>query len=238
MSFPSKVERWRPIVQAELDRIAVPIPPELPLSLIRWESGGQPGIVNPTSGASGLGQFLPIAVKEYNRFHSQKLTMADMRAKTDRGALLQIRATVWLIAHNWRLVNKYLRSRGLTQIPIDQLVKIADLYYGAGPGTTREHLDRVDPPTYEAAEANDPNFWAFGHANKVWRLADENGAVYNLPKIDRWLGAGGTILDPDPDLPDDDIPDDSDNQTGTDLSALIAVLIIAIGWYLLKQGNK
>lgn len=215
------------MVQSELDRINVPIPVELPLSLIRWESGGQPGIVNQSSGASGLGQFKPIAVKEYNRFHSQKLTMNDMRDTTEHGARLQIRATVWLIAHNWKMTNSYLKPK-LQTVPIDQLVKIADLFYGAGPGATKSRLNRTQP-TFEAVKALDPSWWAIGHAEKVWRLTVENGAQWELDDIDRWFGGGGDITDPD---------NGSNGTNGTtDSGLIITILVIAVGWYFLQKGS-
>lgn len=233
MAFPPKVERWRQFVSAELARINVPLPPELPLSLIRWESAGKTGVINESSGASGLGQFKPIAVKEYNRFHSQKISMADMRDQTERGALLQIRATVWLIAHNWRNANKYLKRKGRTSVSIDELAKIADLFYGPGPGTAQKMLNKAStPPRYEAAKQQNPTFWGIGHADKVWRLAVENGANFDASAIDSWLGSGDSI-DPDPD------PDPDQNQNGTlDTGMIITILIIAVGWYLLKKGGK
>lgn len=228
MGFPRKVERWRAAVQAEIQRISVPIPVELPLSLIRWESGGEPGIINTSSGASGLGQFKRIAVEEYNRFHTQKITMGDMRAKNQAGAVKQIRATVWLIAHNWKMANSYLKERRPT-VPIDQLVKIADLFYGAGPGATKKRLKTTDP-SFEAVKALEPSWWAIGHAEKVWRLATENGANWDLPAIDAWLGGGGQISD----------PDNSNGGTtggGGDSGTILTILLIAIGWYFLKKGK-
>lgn len=227
MGFPRLVERWRSAVQAELTRLAVPIPVELPMSLIRWESGGKPGIVNQGSGASGLGQFKPIAVEEYNRFHRVKISMTDMRSETNQGALIQIRATCWLIAHNWKMANKYLKARRPT-VPIDQLVKIADLFYGAGPGATKRRLDTTEP-SFEAVVALDPSWWAVGHAAKVWRLAVENGATWDLPAIDNWLSAGGQISDPD---------NGNDGTSGGGTSGtIITILLIAIGWYFLKKGK-
>lgn len=228
MGFVPKVERWRSMVGRELQRINVPIPPETVLSLITAESGGQPGIVNQSSGASGLGQFKPIAVREYNRFHAaDPLTMADMRDTSDRGAKLQIRATVWLMSHNWRMTNSYLRGRGLQSVPIDQLVKIADLFYGAGPGATKKRM-KNRPPTFESIKSLEPSWWAIGHAEKVWGLAERNNVHWDLARIDAWLGSGD-ISDPDP----DPIPDQNE-----DTGVIIAVLIIAFGWYLLKRGDK
>lgn len=218
MAYPKSVERWRGIVTDEIDRLKAPLPVELPLSVIRWESGGQTGVVNKNSGASGLMQVMDIARREYNNYHTQKYSMADLRDKTERGARIQIRVGTWIIGHFWKNAHRYLKSR-LETVPIDQLVKIADVFYAAGPANAKRKLDKIEP-TFEALSARHPTWSAIGHANKVWSLAMDNGARWDIGNIGQWLD-GAIVIE------------DDKNKKG----ALLVIAVIALAWYLFKKGK-
>lgn len=218
MAFPKAVEKLRPMVLEEISRLKAPIPAELPLSVIRWESGGKTGVVNKSSGASGLTQVMPIALKEYNNHHSQKYTMSDLRDKTARGARIQIRVGLWIMGHFWKNAHRYLKDR-LPIVPIDQLVKIADVFYAAGPANAKRKLDKIDA-TFEALAARHPDWSAIGHAKKVWSLAMDNGANWATDEIGRWLD-GEVVIE------------DDKNKKG----AFLVIVAIALAWYLFKKGK-
>ena len=65
--------RWAPLVLTELQKQSLPLPVELILAVIDVESRGVTGLVNPKSGASGLMQVMPIALKHYNRYSRGKI---------------------------------------------------------------------------------------------------------------------------------------------------------------------
>lgn len=218
MAYPQLVERWRGIVADEIARLKAPIPVELPLSVIRWESAGKTGEVNKSSGASGLMQVMDIARREYNNYHTQKYSMSDLRDKTERGARIQIRVGTWIIGHFWKNAHRYLKSR-LPTVPIDQLVKIADVFYAAGPRNAKDKLDKI-APTFEALASRHPTWSAIGHANKVWDLAMDNGAQWDTGNIGQWLD-GAIVIE------------DDKNKKGS----LIVIAAIAVAWYLFKKGK-
>jgi hypothetical protein len=142
MVIPTSVSRWEPIVRAELGSQSVPLPHELILAVIKVESSGKPGLVNNKSGASGLMQIMPTTLQDFNSRHGTNYTMADMQSESDSAARKQIQVGIGVLAHYWKRAFKYLSNR-LSDVPIDELAHIADLFYTAGPGATMKKLDKL-----------------------------------------------------------------------------------------------
>jgi len=212
------VQKWSPIVELELSKQKVPLPRELILAVIRVESQGQAGLVNPKSGASGLMQIMPITLKDYNQRHKTNYTLSDMRKGDPLSARAQIKVGIATLAHFWRSAYKYLRSR-LELVPVDELAHIADLFYTAGPGATIERLNPLSVPTWALVQAFYPKWNALPHPVKV---LSEN-MPWNLDAIGPWLeqsdGISKIIKNP---------------KTGF---ALGIVILMAIYWLMKGKGN-
>ena len=213
-----RVERWRPMVTDELRQSGYPLPVELVLAVIYRESRGTVGAVNPSSGASGLMQIMPIALRHYNQNHSRKYRMSDMKAKTMAGAKAQIRVGIWILATFWRSAYRYLKRR-LGSVALDDLVKIADMFYAAGPAATKRRLDKIKP-TYENAKAAYPKWDRIIPAQRVWDWVSDHGGQWNMSAIDEWLESNLVT-----------------EQKKTKLGAVIALLMIAFAWNSLRGKN-
>lgn len=213
-----RVEKWREIVLSELRRGNYPLPPDLVLAVIKRESNGSVGVVNPSSGASGLMQVMPIALRHYNENHSQQYTMADLRSKTSAAAKIQIRIGIWILAFFWKSAYRYLKSK-LGTVPLEDLCKVADFFYAAGPGNAKRKLDQLPRPTYVATKRSFPNWDRIVPAQRVWDFVQNSGAQWDISAIDRWLS--GEITD-----------DDQQTKKG----AAIAIVIVAIAmWYMSRK---
>ena len=213
--------RWRPFVEAELARAGVPIPASLILALIDVESGGSVGIVNGSSGASGLLQVLPSTLDDYNRNHAVKVTLDEMRSQGDVNAAKQLRVGIWVLSQFWKAAYRYLLKR-LPTVPVDELAKIADLYYVAGPGATKKKLERLSSPTFDAVSAAFPAWSALNHARKVFsKLADIDPAPWSLDTMADWLH--GALVVEKGKRPIDGF--------------LLASIALLLAWWWLKRGN-
>jgi len=157
--------RWAPLVLTELQKQGLPLPVELILAVIDVESRGVTGLVNPKSGASGLMQVMPIALKHYNSTHAVKFTMADLQSKTNPVA--QIRVGTWILGQFWRNAHDYL-SRRLATISMDELAKIADLMFAAGGAAVRKKLDKLPVPTVEGLKTQFSSWNALPHIENVF----------------------------------------------------------------------
>lgn len=211
------VLKWAPVVQSELQSQGIPLPAELILATIQTESQGVAGLQNKKSGASGLMQVMPVVVSDYNKTHTQKTSIERMR-DSNLGSE-QIKVGVWIYGVFWKGAYKYLKNR-IENVPIDQLMKIADLYYVAGPGGTRSKLEKIDPPYYEVVKNSFPNWNALPHTEKL--IKNMEGVPFDISKIQDWLkGTIGKI--------EDIVPSGG---TG------IALLAIAAGAYLASKYLK
>jgi hypothetical protein len=175
--------KWLPQIHAELERQSIPIPGALIAALIHVESRGVPGLTNPTSGASGLLQVMPKTLEWYNEKNSP-IPLAVLRSPS--GSTEQIRVGIWVLSRFWRSAYEYLRKRQST-IPVEQLAEIADLFYVAGPGASREHLDQVEPATLSALEQRFPTWNALPHPRNVFALGP---FPFDLARISAWLETG------------------------------------------------
>jgi soluble lytic murein transglycosylase-like protein len=182
MVIPTSVSRWEPIVRAELGSQSVPLPHELILAVIKVESSGKPGLVNNKSGASGLMQIMPTTLQDFNSRHGTNYTMADMQSESDSAARKQIQVGIGVLAHYWKRAFKYLSNR-LSDVPIDELAHIADLFYTAGPGATMKKLDKLSSPTWAAVQAAYPSWNALPHPRKVLK----EPKPWDMDRISAWL---------------------------------------------------
>lgn len=182
MVIPASVLRWEPAIVAELQARSIPLPKELVESIMTVESRGKPGLVNPKSGASGLMQVMPITLQDFNQRHGTDYTLSDMRGTSNDAALKQIRVGIDIMAHYWKRAYQYLSNR-LENVPIDELGRIADLFYVAGPGATKKKLDKLDVPTWERVKATYPGWNALPHPTKVYT----DPKPWNVAAISQWL---------------------------------------------------
>lgn len=172
-----------------LSRFGYPLPKELVQAVIKIESGGIPGLVNPKSGASGLGQVMPIVLKDYNKRTGSSLTMADMHGKDRRSIQNQIFVSVWVLGVFWKGAYNYLVSR-VEDVPIDELLKIADLFYVAGPGATKKRLDTLTVPSFDNLQSRFPKWNAFRHTKRLLKNIPES-TPWQLSDISEWLHSKG-----------------------------------------------
>lgn len=174
-----------------MSRAGIPLPVELALSLIDYESGGIIGNTNQSSGASGLMQVMPGTLADYNKRHALKVPLSVLRSREPEAARSQIRVGLWVLTQFWRGTYNYLRQRSKT-ISTDDLARIADLYYAAGPGITRKKLGAVSAPTFAALAAANPTWKAISHAERVFKRLDSFGPVaWRMDEISDWLDRGG-----------------------------------------------
>lgn len=194
--------KWASIAAEEIGRQQLPFPVELILAIIDCESGGVAGVKNPKSGASGLMQVMPIALKSYNSIHSVKYTIDDLRDSSNPVA--QIRVGTWIIGQFWRSAFDYLSKR-LQSVPIDELAKISDLFYVAGPAAVKKLLEKLPNPTYAALRAAFPTWNALPHPERVfdrvstqsiseiavnkWLEHSSKTSIHGIDKSGTWLTA-------------------------------------------------
>lgn len=182
--YPKNVERWRATALAELSKQQIPLPVELILSIIERESAGFAGNVNEKSGASGLMQVMPVALKDYNQRHGTTYSMADMRGTDGLSAQRQIEVGVGIVGHFWKSAYKYLSGRyGQSPVSIDEVARIADLFFAAGPGATQSRLNTMQPPFWENVQTKYPTWNALPHPRHVFA----EPKPWNLPAIQAWL---------------------------------------------------
>jgi hypothetical protein len=209
------VLRWSPVVDAELARAGVPLPRDLILAVIDVESRGAPGITNPKSGASGLMQVMPGTLESYNQAHpTTPVSLEELRSSSAVAAVKQIRVGLWVVSTYWRGAYRYLASR-LSTVPIDELSRIADLFYVAGPGATRRRLDKLSVPSWAGVQAAFPTWNALPHPRNVF--AKLEGLQWPLEAIQEWVTTGDSILE--------------DPKTGLAL----AVAGILVTWWMMRD---
>lgn len=214
------VEKWSTLITAELGRAGYPLPPELVKAVMNRESRGNVGAVNPSSGASGLMQVMPVALRDYNQNNKVKYSMDDLRGKTQTAAKIQVRIGLWILARFWKGAFNYLRKR-LGEVALDDLARIADMFYAAGPGNTKKKIDKIKRPTYDNIARRYPKWDRIIPAQKVWDYVATAGGQWNLQAIDDWLESG-TLID----------------KKKTYMGAAVGVLVIALALWYIQKGSK
>lgn len=212
------VLKWAPIVDAELARAGLPLPRDLILAVIDVESRGKAGLLNPKSGASGLMQVMPGTLADYNERHpNEPVSLAELRSSSATAAVKQIRVGISVLSSFWRGAYNYLSDRW-SNVPIDELAHVADLFFVAGPGATRQRLNMMPNPTWAAIQARFPKWNALPHPRNVFELLE--GFTWPTQQIAAWLNTPSSSLTPTP-------------QQGLFLS-LVAILA---AWWMMK-GRK
>ena len=194
MSFSPKVSRWKNAVASQLSARKVPLPINLILSVIAVESAGNPGLVNPKSGAMGLMQIMPVVLSDFNKARGKNYSPADMTGESFEAASRQIEVGLWVLSSFWKSAYQYLTNR-LSTVPVDELGRIADLFYVAGPGATKKRLDKLETPTWQAVQDRYPTWNALPHPRRVFKHVDEEPTEWNHAAIEKWLsGPLGTAV--------------------------------------------
>lgn len=214
------VLKWEPLVLSELASQGVPLPSSLILAVIKVESNGKAGIVNPKSGASGLMQIMPGTLKDFNQRHGKNYPISTLRSSSESDARKQIEVGIAVLAHYWKRAYKYLKNR-LGDVPADELGHIADLFYAAGPGATMKRLDKLAVPTWAAVQNAFPSWNALPHPTKIFSVPHQ----WNLDKIGSWLEGplkkiGGEIS--------------KDPKAGFALG----ILVLMAAYYFMTKGKK
>lgn len=193
--FVPAVQKWTPMVLAELTRQKLPLPIQLILGVIQIESGGHAGVTHPKSGASGLMQVMPGTLRDFNKRHKKQYTLTDLRSSDLSSAQKQIEVGVATISTFWKSAYQYLSDR-LDTVPIDELSRIADLFYVAGPGATKQKLNKLSNPSWAAVQAMFPGWNALPHPRNVFDLVDSENTTWDTPKISAWLDTGAIVKKP------------------------------------------
>jgi len=182
---------YRSIISRELARYGYPLPVELVEAVIKIESGGVPGLVNSKSGATGLGQVMPVVLSDYCKANHCNWSIEDLKGSDDVSISRQISVAVWVLGRFWKSAYNYLSNR-LEQVPLDELTKIADLFYVAGPGAKKKKLGRVSTPTYAALEQAFPTWNAFRHTQRLLKSIPSE-TQWQMASISEWLHGRGII---------------------------------------------
>lgn len=215
-----KVKKWQDAVIAELERQGVPLPAELILAIMWVESRGKAGLVNPTSGASGLMQIMPNTLKDFNKRHGRNYSIDDMRSESAAAALKQIEVGIAVAAQYWKSAYKYL-SKKLTDISTELLGRVADLFYVAGPGATQKRLNKLSSISWDSIESNFPKWAALPHPRKVY--GDDYDHPFDTSAISEWLkGADGVVTEPEKD---------------PKLGFALGILLLMAAYWLMKGGK-
>lgn len=213
------VQQWDPLVRAELAFQNVPLPPDLILSVIRVESGGKAGLTNPSGGASGLMQVLPVTLQDYNQRHKDNYTLADMRGEDTASARAQIRVGLSTLARYWRRAYEYLSSR-MPSVPISDLSRIADLFYRAGPGATIKKLDQLSNPTFLALKTGFPDWEPMKHPSRVFSKSEP---IWDVDNIGNWLEGALSTVPPE--------------KLSPKQGFALAIVVLAVAAWLMSRGK-
>ena len=217
-----RVRSYLPIITAELERGGYPFPPALILSIIQAESGGDAEEVNEKSGASGLMQLMPVAVRDYNQRNKTDYKMEDIRGASEQAAIANIRIGLNLLGEFWRGAYRYLKRR-IGAPPLDDLAQISQMFYVMGGSGAKKVLNTMSNPTFASVAKTWPNKSWVLYIKKIWRLTGDQNPVWNMDAIDRWV-------DPE------SIPDKPPLIAKTPRNGfLLAVLVIAVASAYLKK---
>lgn len=220
--------RFLPIISSEISLMKYPFPPELITALIWVESRGNVGAVNSNSGASGLMQIMPIALRHYNQESGlPTVTMAMLKSKSDEYAQDQIRVGMWLLANFWKGAYRFLKSK-MNAVNTTDVMKIGDTFYAAGPGRMKQLISKIDGnPTFANIVKTYPNSNAIKHAKNVFNRASKLGAKFDENKIRRWL-TNTPVPQTAPTIAERPPID----------GAIMALIAIGIVWFTFQKGTS
>lgn len=193
-----------------------------------FESKGDPGAINETTGASGLIQVMPGTIKWYNEQTKSNVPLSVMRGKTPGDAAIQIRVGLWVLGRFWRSAYRWIQKKNESaDVPLDELVRFGDSFYAAGPGRVQGMAKKIIPITWASWAARYPGSNITRHGQGVWEKTKEQNPTWNLTAIDTWVRR----------------PADNEGTTVIQTERggmLIGLLILLVGWYLIgqKKGPK
>jgi len=142
MTFPSRIERFRGIVE----RVVKTASPDIVLSIIQQESNGVIGRTANRHAAAGgyargLMQVIGLVTNDYNRVHHTDYDhISNMGGKGMSNAEKQIRVGVWLFERQLQNVRRHMLRWAPSPQTAD-VVRIADCAYAVGWGNVRKKLD-------------------------------------------------------------------------------------------------
>jgi hypothetical protein len=110
------------------------------------------------------------------------------------------------------------------------MVRFADAFYAAGPGTVQDMGKRISKATWRLWKQRYPNSDINPHAEGVWQGTQEQNPQWNLPRLSAWLS--GAIDKPDNGNGGDTI-DDMDPSMGL----VLGLLVILGAWWFMKKGK-
>jgi hypothetical protein len=202
------------------------------LAVIQVESAGDPEAVNKTSGASGLMQVMPIALRDFNNHHKKSpVAWASLRGKTLIDIKNQIRVGMWVMGQYLRSAHKFIASK-LPAVEIENLIKMADHFYAAGPAGTKKRIGNTPPDTRIIAQKF-PGWSPVRHARKIWDYAQKENPKWDLQKINDWVK--GIVKPVDPYYPIE--PVDPGGGSSATSGLLIGLVVLALVAYFMK-GKK
>jgi hypothetical protein len=223
------LKRWRPVVEQEIRSGGYPWPADLVLSVIKNESGGKLGTVS-SAGAAGLMQVMPKTLEDYNRRTKSNVPFSALRSKDPKAGPIQIRVGMNVLGRYWRRAAQWLRSvNGAgADIPLEDLARYAQQFYVMGPARVMKRAPKARPLRWRHWVDKFPDSKSTAYVNRIWDRTVSKNPAWNLAAVDKWIGA------PSPDLPIIPPPPEAKKVEGF----LIALLIIAIGWYLIQSKGK
>jgi len=228
-----RTKQWLPMIKNELAGKGYPFPPELITALIPAERAGAVGTINKKSGASGLMQVMPIALKSYNQNNPEKYKMAHLRGKNDTDAAIQIRVGTWILGHYWRKANKYLHRRSIDPT-IHDLALTGSMFYVAGPRPIKNRLDKLARPDASAVlnRWGDSSWKPIVYAKRLWNLCAAQNPNWDLTAVKSWLG---NAAQPQPVTPP---PLVASPIPSTLNGLLLGLMVLAVAaYYLSKKEN-
>lgn len=204
MNFPERTLRWQNIVSDEIGRGSYPFPSEYPLAVILVESSGKPGVVNPTSGASGIMQIMPNTLAGYNQHNSPNISLDVLRTKAAWAVPQQIRVGLWVMGRYLKRGYDWLSDTN-PDPPLSDLIRISDLMYVAGPARVRNKFSNLTDRSFASLVEAFPNWQPFAHPRKVWMwTAEKNSPSWDMRAINDWVGSNTDPVipvDPPPPVP-------------------------------------
>jgi len=219
----SRVEALRGAISEVIASQHLPIPTELIMGLVDLESGGDPTQINPNSGAMGLTQLMPIAIKDYNQRHKTTHSAASVMASPKLQLEIGVDIYAQYLRKAWRLL------AGKVPFNTRDIVSTALMCYVWGPGNVELFFKKIESPTWDFIQQNYHDSKAPKYARVVLSRAAELNPVWNDEALKSWLSAtspGGYT----PTVP---LISDS-NRKGV----VLALALFALGFWVINDNGK
>jgi hypothetical protein len=174
---------------------------------------------------------MPGTLKWYNEKTGDNISLTVMREKTTLAGAKQIKVGLWVLATFWRSAYRWMTKKNqTTDIPLDDMVRFADAFYAAGPGTVQDMGKRISKATWALWKQRYPNSDINPHAEGVWKGTQEQNPQWNLPRLSAWLS--GSI-----DKPDNGDGGDTIDDMDPSMGLVLGLLVILGAWWFMKKGK-